>query len=43
MRRVLRESGILAELGDWVDKHIEAAPDVTVEEIRELIDAQVRR
>jgi hypothetical protein len=35
-RRVLRESGMLVELGDWVDKYIEAAPDVTVEEIREL-------
>jgi hypothetical protein len=39
-RRVLRESGILVEPGDWVDKYIEAAPDVTVEEIRGLWKGQ---
>jgi hypothetical protein len=39
-QRVLRESGMLVELGDWVDKYIEAAPDVTVEEIRELWNGQ---
>ena len=36
VRRVLRESGMLAELGPEWDKYIEAAPDVTVEEIRKL-------
>jgi len=36
IRRALRESHMLVELGDWVDKYIEAAPDVTVDEIREL-------
>lgn len=40
IRRVLRESGMLVELGDWVDKYIEGAPDVTVEEIRELWKGQ---
>ena len=39
-RRMLRESGMLVELGDWVDDYIEAAPDVTVEEIRELWKGQ---
>jgi len=33
---VLRESGMLVELGAWTDKYIEAAPDVTIEEIHEL-------
>ena len=36
VQRVLRESGMLVELGDWTDKCIEAAPDVTIEEIHEL-------
>ena len=40
IRRVLRESGMLVELGGWVDKYIEAAPDVTVEEIRVLWKGQ---
>ena len=35
-RSVLRESGMLIERGDWADEYIEAAPDVTVEEVREL-------
>jgi len=39
-RRVLRESGMLVELGPEWDKYIEAAPDVTVEEIRELWSGQ---
>lgn len=36
VQHVLRESHTLVKLGDWVDKYIEAAPDVTIEEIREL-------
>ncbi len=36
IRQVLRENGMLAELGDWVDEYIEAAPDATIEEVREL-------
>jgi predicted transcriptional regulator len=35
-RRVLRESGMLAEPGDWLDKYVDVAPDVTIEEVREL-------
>ena len=38
--RVLRESGMLVELGPAWDKYIEGAPDVTVEEIRELWKGQ---
>ena len=36
-RRVLRESGMLVELGPAWDKYIEGAPDMTVEEIREAL------
>jgi len=39
-QRVLYESGMAVKPGDWVDGHIEAAPDVTVEEIRELWEGQ---
>jgi len=36
-RRVLRESGMLVELGpDW-DKYIDGAPDITAEEIRDAL------
>jgi len=38
--RVLRESGMLVELGPAWDKYIEGTPDVTVEEIRELWKGQ---
>ena len=38
--QVLRENGMLAELGPEWDKYIEAAPDVTVEEIREMWKGQ---
>lgn len=41
VRCVLRESGMLVELGGWVvDKYIKAAPDVTIEEIRALWKGQ---
>ena len=33
---ILRENGLLANLGDWIDGYIEAAPCVTHEEIRRL-------
>jgi hypothetical protein len=36
-QRVLRESGMLAELGPEWDKYIDGAPDITVEEIREAL------
>ena len=36
-RRVLRESGMLVELGPAWDKYIDDAPDMTVEEIREAL------
>jgi len=36
-RRVLRESGMLVELGPEWDKYIDGAPDMTVEEIREAL------
>ena len=35
-QRVLRESGMLVEPGNWVNKYIEAAPDATAEQVREL-------
>ncbi len=40
VRYVLHESGMLVEPGDWVNRYIEAAPDVTVEEVRELWKGQ---
>lgn len=36
VERILRESGLLAEWGPYWDKYIEAAKDVTIEEIREM-------
>jgi len=36
VERVLRESGLLAELGPYWDKYIEAAKGVTIEEVREM-------
>lgn len=38
--QVLRDNDMLAELGPEWDKYIEAAPDVTVEEIREMWEGQ---
>lgn len=37
---VLRESGLLVDLGDWANGYIEAAPGVTLEEIRRLWSGQ---
>jgi len=39
-QHVLRESGLAVEPGDWLDGYIEAAPDVTVEEVRKLWEGQ---
>ena len=39
-RRVLRENSMLVEPGAEWDRYIEDAPDVTVEEIRELWKGQ---
>jgi len=38
--RVLRESGMLVELGPAWDKYIEGAPDMTTDEIREALRGQ---
>ncbi len=37
VQRVLRESGMLIELGPAWDKYIDGAPDMTTEEIREAL------
>ena len=38
--QILRENDMLAELGPEWDKYVEAAPDVTIEEIREIWKGQ---
>ncbi len=39
-RRVLRESGLLVDRERWVEKYVEAAPDVTIEEVRTSWEGQ---